>query len=117
MKYCQIIQLLREGMEITSHPHVSIAFFRNDKVSTLIWLSLLESHYKKIGCNTESIFLDVPPHFASRPTVYKLIDNAVSKGHIIKEVNEDDHRIFNLSPSKRTILEFEEWVNKFTFVE
>ena len=82
MKYYQIIQLLREGMETASHPHVSIAFFRNDRVSTLIWLSLLECHYKKIDCNTESIFLDIPPHFASRPTVYKLIDNAVSKSPV-----------------------------------
>jgi len=116
MKYVEIIQLLREGLGDSEPPHKSIAFFRSDKVSMIVWLVILNSHYQKEKCNTESIFLNIPSHLASRPTVYKHIDNATSKGYVIKKQNEDDHRIFNLYPSDITISEFEGWVNKFTFV-
>ena len=116
MNYLNIIELLYEGLEPYEHPHESIAFFKKDKISMLLWLLVLRFHYQKKDCNTESIFLNIPSHLASRPTVYKHIDNATSKGYVIKKQNQDDHRIFNLYPSDTTIREFEEWVNKFTFV-
>lgn len=116
MNYLNIIELLYEGLEPYEHPHESIAFFKKDKVSMLLWLLVLRFHYQKKDCNTESIFLNISPHFASRPTIYKHIDAAISKGHIFKKQNEKDHRIFNLYPSEVTINEFEEWANKFTHI-
>ena len=69
------------------------AFLKKDKVSTLLWLLALQFHYQKKDCNTESIFLNIPSHSASRPTIYKPIDTAISKGHIRKRQNEKHHRI------------------------
>ena len=45
----------------------------------------------------------------SRPTIFKIIDNAVAKKYFVKEKDFKDHRKGNIVPTVIAIKEFEEW--------
>ena len=74
-----------------------------------IWFQVLIFYYKKENLTTEQLLKEKLLSNISRPTVFKIIDNAVAKGYLMKIVNEKDHRKFNILPSKVTVSEYEEW--------
>ena len=63
--------------------------------------------------NIENIIKEIPSEYASRPTLFKIIDDAVKKKYLVKEVDKNDKRKFNIIPSQQTIDEFEEWTKVF----
>jgi DNA-binding MarR family transcriptional regulator len=63
--------------------------------------------------NIENIISEIPKEYASRPTIFKIIDDAVSKKYFEKIVDENDKRKYNLFPTSQTIKEFEEWAKIF----
>ncbi len=56
---------------------------------------------------------EIPKEYASRPTIFKIIDDAVAKDYFIKEIDKNDKRKYNLFSSSKTIAEFEEWAKVF----
>ena len=51
--------------------------------------------------------------YASRPSIFKIIDDAVSKNYLNKIVDNNDKRKYNLIPTSQTIKEFENWAKVF----
>ena len=51
--------------------------------------------------------------YASRPSIFKIIDDAVSKEYFKKVLDKNDKRKYNLFPTLQCIKEFEEWANVF----
>ena len=51
--------------------------------------------------------------YASHPTIFKIIDYAVSKKYFEKIIDKSDKRKYNLFPTSQTIKEFEEWAKLF----
>ena len=56
---------------------------------------------------------EIPKEYASRPTIFKVIEDAVAKNFFEKTVDENDKRKYNLFPTSVTIKEFEEWSKVF----
>ena len=111
------IRILLEGLKSSPSEHnESVAFFRSNKLLMSIWLIILDHYYQKKKCSIECLIKHIPTEFASRPTIYKQIEIAISKSFIVKKKDENDQRVHDLYPTKRTINEYEEWVNKFNEV-
>jgi hypothetical protein len=87
----------------------SIKFFRTNIYSIFIWFQVLIYHYKNENLTTEQLLKEKFISNISRPTVFKIIDNAVSKGYLVKTINPKDHRKFNIKPSETTLKDYEEW--------
>ena len=81
----------------------------------ILWygLILLKFYYENKDCNAEQIVSEIPKSYASRPTIFKIIENAVTKKYVSKTLNVNDKRKYNLSPSSRTVKEFESWALTF----
>ena len=109
MNYLNLLNVFRKS--IMANPgFVTVEYFRKDFVTVWIWIYLLENHFKNgKNINIKNIIEEIPYAFASRPTIYKIIDNAVTKKYFIKKIDEKDKRKFNLFPSSQVINEFKEW--------
>ena len=108
MDYIKLIQNLKQDLKLNLNKYQTVKFFRKDIISYWIWFEVLEKYYNNNN-NIESIIRNIPGELGSRPTLFKVIDNAVAKNYFIKELDKKDKRKFNLIPSKQTIKEFEEW--------
>ena len=108
MNYLKLIQNLKQDLKLNLNKYQTVKFFRKDIISYWIWFEVLEKYYNNNN-NIESIIRNIPGELGSRPTLFKVIDNAVAKNYFIKELDKKDKRKFNLIPSKQTIKEFEEW--------
>ncbi|MDA9601583.1 MarR family winged helix-turn-helix transcriptional regulator [Alphaproteobacteria bacterium] len=83
-------------------------------LSLWVWFTVLKFYYEKNNnSNIERIIKEIPKNYASRPTIFKLIDNAVDKKYFVKSINPDDKRKINIIPTDITIKEFEEWSRMF----
>ena len=94
----------------------TIKFFIKNIVSVWIWYSVLEQYYNNNNDkkNIENIIMsEIPNEYTSRPTVFKIIDDPVSKKYFEKIVDDNDRRKYNLFPTSKTIKEFEEWSKVF----
>ena len=56
---------------------------------------------------------EITNQYASRPTIFKIIDDAVSKKYFRKKLDDNDKRKYNLFPTSQTITEFEKWAKVF----
>ena len=117
MNYLKLIQNLKQDLEKSLNKFETVKFFRKDIVSYWIWFSVLETHFDNNNNNNNnnigSIIHNIPGELGSRPTLFKVIDTAVAKNYLIKELDKKDKRKFNLIPSEQTIKEFEEWAKIF----
>ena len=113
MNYLKLIQNLKQDLKERLNDFETVKFFRKDIVSYWIWFSVLERYYNNNNNNIESIIQEIPGELGSRPTLFKVIDNAVAKKYFFKELDKKDKRKFNLIPSQQTIKEFEEWAKIF----
>ena len=87
----------------------SIKFFRTNIYSIFIWFQVLIFHYRNENLTTEQLLKEKFLSNISRPTVFKIIDNAVSSGYLLKIINDKDHRKFDIKPSIATVKEYEKW--------
>src|SRR6056300_1432853 len=107
MNYLKFLQNLKKDLNTSNIEFETVKFFRKDIVSVWIWFCVLEQHYNNNNDNNiESIMTEIPNEYASRPTIFKIIDDAVSKKYFKKIVDADDKRKYNLYPSSQTINEF-----------
>ena len=115
MKYLKLIENLRKDLILNLNKYQTVKFFRKDIVSYWVWFEVLEKYYNNNNNNNniESIIQNIPRELGSRPTVFKVIVNAVAKKYFIKKLDKEDKRKFNLIPSEQTIKEFEEWAKIF----
>ena len=112
MNYLKLIQNLKKDLKLILNKYQTVKFFRKGIVSYWIWFEVLEQYYNNNN-NIESIIQNIPSELASRPTLFKIIDTAVTKNYLIKELDKKDKRKFNLIASQQTIEEFEEWAKIF----
>ena len=107
MNYLKLLTTL--NADLNNGNTGSIKFFRTNIYSIFIWFQVLIYYYKKENLTTELLLREKFLSNISRPTVFKILDNAVSKGYISKVINKTDHRKFNIIPSKITVDEYEIW--------
>ena len=112
LKYLSLLEALNYGLD--NEDTGSVKYFRSDLYSRYIWSKVLTSYYKKENICSEDLLSSPFLSNISRPTVFKIIDNAVAKNYFIKEKDSKDHRKGNIVPSKITIKEFEEWSEIFS---
>ena len=92
----------------------TVEYFRKDFISVWIWIYILDNYFNnRKNINIQNIIQKIPYEFASRPTLYKVIDAAVIKKYFIKIKDEKDKRKYNLFPSTQVINEFKEWSKIF----
>ena len=108
MNYLKLLTTLSSDLNMDNTG--SVKYFRTNIYSTFIWYQVLIYHYNKENLTTEELIKEKFLSNISRPTVFKTLDNAVAKGYIVKIINANDHRKYNIKPSKISIDEYEEWV-------
>ena len=113
MNYLKLVQTLKKDLNKANIDFETVKFFRKDFVSVWIWFCVLEQSYNNNNNNIENIIREIPTGYASRPTIFKIIDDAVSKKYFEKIVDEKDKRKYNLFPTSQSIKEFEEWAKVF----
>ena len=117
MNYLKFLQILKKDLNQSNSDFETVKFFRKDIVSVWIWFCVLEQYYNNNNNNNnnniENIMSEIPKEYASRPTIFKIIDNAVSKKYFEKIVDKNDKRKYNLFSTSQTIKEFEEWAKVF----
>ena len=112
MNYLKFLQILKKDLNQSNSDFKTVKFFRKDIVSVWIWFCVLEKYYNNNN-NIENIMSEIPNEYASRPTIFKIIDDATSKKYFEKIVDNNDKRKYNLFPTSLTIKEFEEWAKVF----
>ena len=114
MNSLELIKTLRKDLSHSKSQFVTIKFFRRNLPSYWVWICILERFVNNNNNNNiENIIKEIPSEHASRPTLFKIIDDAVKKKYLVKEVDKNDKRKFNIFPSQQTIDEFEEWAKIF----
>ena len=113
MNYLKFLQNLKKDLNKSNSDFKTVKFFRKDIVSVWLWFSVLEQYYNNNNINIENIISEIPKEYASRPTIFKIIDDAVSKKYFEKILDKNDRRKYNLFPTSQTIKEFEEWSKVF----
>ena len=113
MDYLKLLQSLRRDLYQSNSGFKSVKFFRKDIVSVWIWFVVLEQYYNNNNNNIENIISEIPKGYASRPTIFKIIDDAVSNKYFEKIVDKNDKRKYNLLPTSQTLNEFEQWAKVF----
>ena len=115
MDYKKFINSIKIGISNHKFNLKTISYFKKDTVGLSIWICLVERHYNNNNNNNniENILKELSNVVASRPKFFKIINNAISIGYLIKEANINDKRKFNIYLSKQSIKEFEEWAKIF----
>jgi len=114
MNSSELIKTLKKDLNQSKSKFVSIKFFRRNLSSYWVWICVLERYFNNnINNYIENIIKEIPSEHASRLTLFKIIDDAVQKRYLTKELNKNDKRKFNLLPTSQTINEFEEWAKVF----
>ena len=114
MNSLALIKTLRKDLSHSKSQFVTIKFFRRNLPSYWVWICILERFVNNNNNNNiENIIKEIPSEHASRPTLFKIIDDAVKKKYLVKELDKDDKRKYNLFPTSQTIKEFEEWAKVF----
>ena len=114
VNYLKFIKSLKKDLDQSNSDFETVKFFRKDIVSVWIWFCVLEQCYNNNNDNNiENIMSEIQNEYASRPTIFKIIDDATSKKYFEKIVDNDDKRKYNLFPTSQTIKEFEEWAKVF----
>ena len=113
MNHIKFLQIFKKDLIHSSFSFETFKFFRKDIVSVWVWFSVLERYYNNNNNNIESIISEIPKEYASRPTIFKVIETAVSKNFFEKAADENDKRKYNLFPASQTIKEFEDWAKVF----
>ena len=113
MNYLKFLKSLKKDLKQSNSVFKTVKFFRKDIVSVWIWFCVLERYYNNNNNNIESIISEIPKEYASRPTIFKIIDDATSKKYFEKILDNNDKRKYNLFPTSQTIKELEEWAKIF----
>ena len=109
MNYLKLLEYLENDLNSSNSKFETVKFFRKDITSVWVWFIILISYYKKTKVSPETILNTIPKEYASRVTIFKILDDAVKKKYFTKETDINDKRKFIISPTNITIEEFEKW--------
>lgn len=102
-------KLLEDTLKIFKADN-SLKFFRKDFASRTVWFLILKAHFEKKDITIEILARSVAEvSIISKPTLRKIVDNAVHKGFIKLVDSKKDHRSMNIVLEEVTITEFKEW--------
>ena len=91
----------------------SIKFFRsNGAYGYIIWLTIIDCHFKKKEISIESLVINVEK-YASRRTILDFINKGVEGKFINKKNSIKDKRKILIEPSNTTIKEYSGWSSEF----
>ena len=91
----------------------SIKFFRsNNAYGYIMWLTIIDYHYKKENISIEQLVNDLEI-YASRRTIIDFINKCVEANFIKKINSTDDRRKTLIEPTEITIKEYSEWSSEF----
>jgi len=103
------VRLLEDTSKIFKADN-SLKLFRRDFVSRSVWFLILNAHFKKKDITIEILSRAVAEvSIISKPTLRKIVDNAVHKGFIKLVDSKKDHRSMNIVLEEVTITEFKQW--------
>ena len=77
MNSLELIKILRKDLSQSHSKFKSIKFFRRNLSSYWIWICILERFFNNNNNNIENIIKEIPSEHASRPTLFKIINDAV----------------------------------------
>ena len=109
MDYLKLLENLENDLVVSNSKFETVKFFRKDITSVWVWFIVLISYYKKTKVTSETILNTIPKEYASRVTIFKILDDTVKKKYFTKEIDVNDKRKFIISPTKITLEEFEKW--------
>jgi hypothetical protein len=109
MNYLKLLENLETDLDLSNSNFETVKFFRKNIASVWLWYIVLISHYKKTKITTEIILSKIQKEHASRVTIFKIINYACKKKFFFKEKDKNDKRKIIISPTKKTIEEFEKW--------
>jgi len=109
VNYLKLLEILENDLNISNNEFETVKFFRKDITSVWVWFIVLKSFYKKTKVSPDLVLSTIPKEYASRVTIFKILDDTVKKKYFSKEIDINDKRKFIISPTNITIEEFEKW--------
>ena len=109
MNYLKLLENLEKDLDFSNNKFKTVKFFRKDISSVWVWFIILKSYYKNTKVTPEIVLNIIPKEYASRVTIFKILDDADKKKYFTKETDINDKRKFIISPTKKTLEEFEKW--------
>ena len=79
MNYLKLLENLEKDLDISDSRFETVKFFRKDITNVWMWFIVLISYYKKTNITAEIILNTIPKEYASRVTIFKILDDAVKK--------------------------------------
>ena len=109
-KYLEILKILQFFLKRgRKHDVNSIFFFCSNITHLKLWYLFLEFHYKQKTITMEELYnknINI-----SRPTIFKIINNALELGYLIKCNNIKDKRKWNIKLTPSTVFQFEQVIS------
>ena len=91
-----------------------VFYFKKNIGSWILMLKIMEHHYGGGGeLNIEKLIDYVPRHLASRISLFNIINEAESRGILIKKQSNIDTRKKIIAPSDKFIEQYEKWLNEY----
>ena len=109
MDYLKLLENLENDLDTSNSKFETVKFFRKDIKNVWVWFIILISYYKKTKVTSDIILNTIPKEYASRVSIFKILNDAVKKKYFTKEIDINDKRKFIISPTNITIEEFEKW--------
>ena len=109
MNFLRLLENLENDLDVSNSKFETVKFFRKNITNVWVWFIILISYYKKTKVTPEIVLNTIPKEYASRGTIFKILDDAVKKKYLTKEIDINDKRKFIISPTNITIEEFEKW--------
>ena len=91
---------------------LSINKFRKGPIHYKLWLLILDNYLNKIDTTSESVMIHLSKN-ASRKTISLILTELENEQLIIRIKSISDNRVVLIEPTKRTVQEFNEWIQGF----
>ena len=106
---------LEKDLKESNLKYETVKYFRQNMISVIIWISTMSYFYNKKELNAEDIYRIVNEIVrTSRPSVMKYLDEAKQKKFLQFTVSRNDKRANSITPTEKTINEFEKWSEVFS---
>jgi len=92
----------------------TLKYFRQNMISVIIWINTMSYFYNKKELKAEDIYRKVNEIVrTSRPSVMKYLEEAKQQNYLKFNTSKNDKRAYSITPSEKTINEFEKWSEVF----
>jgi hypothetical protein len=106
---------LEKDLKESNLKYETVKYFRQNMISVIIWINTMSYFYNKKELNVEDIYRKVNEIVrTSRPSVMKYLEEAKRKNYLQFTMSRNDKRAYNITPTEKTINEFEKWSEVFS---